>query len=63
MKKIILGIELEFDEKLFYSNNEERDQFYKDFLESYELILHSNYIGDTVGAVKILKIKGEKNES
>ena len=60
METIKLEIELKYNAKIMHENNRESiDWFYKDILMSRGkngLTLHSNEIGDEIGAIKVLKI-------
>jgi len=59
MKKLTLEIELEYDDEIMHSDEQEAiDWFYNDILtaEPGNLFLHSNEIGDTIGEVTKVKI-------
>ena len=51
--RVYMSIILEFDDKEHFSNDQEKKWFYEEFLldKRSELILHSNYLGDTIGTV------------
>ena len=63
MKKIKLLIELEYNDVLMHGDDAEgKDYFFRDVLgagpskHSARLTLHSNFIGDTIGSVKVISI-------
>jgi hypothetical protein len=63
VKKLKLLIELEYDDVSMHGANEdEKDYFFRDVLgadpaEHYaKLTLHSNFLGETIGSVKVLSI-------
>ena len=58
MKKLLLKIELTYNDKIMHENDKEGLRwFINDVLKSKDgLILHSNYIGDELGAVKVIGI-------
>lgn len=68
MKTLRLLIELEYDDNIMHGDDpESTNWFYRVLLDKEldgepiskddGLILHSNFIGDTVGSVKVLEIK------
>ena len=62
MIKIKLEIELEYDDEMMHSGEQDpvaKDWFFEDVLKN-DLILHSNEIGDEVGKVTSVKIKHNK---
>lgn len=62
MTKLRLMIELDYDAELFHQDDPDAiEWFFKDLLIEEPLMLHSNYIGDVIGTVKVLEIQKEKN--
>ena len=63
MKKLTMTIELTYDDEIMHEDNEEaKAWFFNDVLNDPtegSLILHSNYLGDEVGTVRILSIDGK----
>jgi hypothetical protein len=61
MKKMILTVELEYDEIIHGEDKESIEFFHTHILgsdlEEDRLILWSNCIGDEVGSIKVLEIK------
>lgn len=63
MAKLTLTIELDYDAEIMHGDDEEsKAWFFSEILhdETGELLLHSNNIGDTLGAVRVISI-GEKS--
>ena len=59
MKTIKLEIELEYDDEIMHENDPEGIAWFRnDVLNGTNLVLHDNDIGDAVGRVKVLEIKG-----
>lgn len=60
MKTIKMVVELKYDAKMMHGKDKESiEWFFEDILKSKrknDLILHSNEIGDEVGAIKVIKI-------
>lgn len=58
MKKILLKIELTYNEKTMHEDDQEGlEWFINGILKSEDgLILHSNYIGDELGEVKVVDV-------
>jgi len=64
MRKLLLTIELEYDNELYGDDPEEKDWLFNHILlnnierdTSEELILFSNEIGDEVGIVTVIDIQ------
>ena len=56
MKTVRMVIEVDYDEKIMYGNDEEaKDWFFNSVLNNGDMVLHSNEIGDTVGEVRVLE--------
>lgn len=56
MKTVRLVIEVEYDDEIMYDNDEDaKDWFFNSVLNTGDLILHSNEIGDKVGTVRVLE--------
>lgn len=61
MKKIKMEVELTFDDDLMYGDDKNgEDWFWNVIMKDEQLLLHSNEIGDTIGEIKITKIKDVK---
>ena len=61
--KIKITAILDYDDSTMHSNDiKGRTWFREEVLlgEESDLVLHSNYIGDEVGAIKIIKITGRR---
>lgn len=57
MKRIELLIELELDDAIWLSNEEEANWFYEEVLGSDWLTLNeNNLVGDIIGEVNVLKV-------
>jgi hypothetical protein len=57
MAKLIMTVELDIDDEM-YGDDEEKSWLLNDILtgDKGQLLLHSNEIGDTVGAIKVLSV-------
>jgi hypothetical protein len=55
--KMLLTVELDIDDEM-YRHEEEKSWLLDEILtgEKGQLLLHSNEIGDTVGAIKVLSV-------
>ena len=56
--RLKLLIELDYDEAIMHSGDEDPDgkEWFFAMLENDDLLLHSNEIGDTIGTVKVLEV-------
>lgn len=64
MRTIRMVIELTYDEELWHSGDSDEKQWFhnsvlKNMTEEDGLLLHSNLVGDVVGAVKVLEIEDQ----
>lgn len=57
MKTIKLQIELTYDDTIIHGNDLEAIRWFKEEVLGDDLILHSNLIGDEIGAVKVIVIE------
>ena len=56
MKTILLAVELAYNDEIMHSDDiEAKKWFRRDILDDGELRLHSEEIGDVIGAIKIVK--------
>ena len=65
MTRLILKIELQYDEDVMHSGDsdlEAKEWFFNNILLSEEMILHCNEIGDSIGTVKVLQIETAVSE-
>jgi hypothetical protein len=56
MKKLQIEAVFEYDDEMMYKDDEEGREWFYNLLLSDELLVHSNEIGDTIGALNIVKI-------
>ena len=69
MKKVILTIELEYDDILMHSGDADgyAKAWFEDYILGGELLVHSDELGDTIGTAKIINRRpvnlGQKNTS
>lgn len=62
MKKLILEVELEYDDETMHGNDADGITWFMDDIlmndgEDTRLVLHSNEIGDEVGTIKVLNVR------
>lgn len=62
MKKLILEVELEYDDEAMHGNDTDDIAWFMDDVlmndgEDTGLVLHSNEIGDKVGTIKVLNVR------
>ena len=68
MKTLRMLVDLTYDESIMHEDTaEEQDWFFHNVLANNnggeQLILHSNFIGDEVGEIKIIKIESVLTQS
>jgi hypothetical protein len=66
MKTIRLTVDLTYDEQIMHSDDPEDYAYFvenvlKNSKTGEQLILHSNYIGDEVGEIKVIEITESVN--
>ena len=64
MAKIVMTVELDYDAEIMHGDDEEsKAWFFSEILhdETGELLLHSNNIGDTLGAVRVISVAAPSN--
>jgi hypothetical protein len=66
MRTIRLTVDLTYDEQIMHSDDPEDYAYFVDNVlrnttKGEQLILHSNYIGDEVGEIKVIEIKEPVN--
>lgn len=66
MRKITLEVELTYDADIMHGDNPDSVEWFRNFVlqndgvdDDNVLLLHSNFIGDTVGEIRVTSIKGE----
>ena len=65
MAKLLLVVELEYDESIMHEDDDEGRAWFRDsvlrvgqpFDPDDGLILHTNYIGDDLGTVRVLEVR------
>jgi hypothetical protein len=62
MAKMQMLVELDYDEDLWHSgNNEEEWDWFINHLLKDDLILHSNLVGDFVGSLTLVEVLSDTN--
>jgi hypothetical protein len=60
MKKILMTVELEYDDEMMHGDDPEEVQWFHEQVlpdvDDYGLYLHSNELGDEVGRIRVLSV-------
>jgi hypothetical protein len=61
MAKMQMLVELDYDDNLWHGDNEEEWDWFINHLLKDDLILHSNLVGDFVGALTLVEVLSDTN--